>query len=461
MKEIILDPFYSTILFAIGITTFCLLESASKNRKINLILRQTTIFLFLFTGLNVSIFPFSYLYPEALAGIDKTIASATLQISVYGSFVFILRSWFVSLFKNTAKIRKNPFLSALIIYLLLTWAWSETPLLSFKLGLVISLTSLLSAHFAISLNWEKLADLLRLVILLATIVSLLLIALSPSAAFVGKGFTGIFPFPIRFGTCLSLCIGLNSIQILSGKTRWWTIPITAVLLVVLTFTNSGQGFVTCFVLVSLIIVLKLTHKLHPKYVPTLITFYLMISVLLFSSLDFITIKILNTLGKDPTLTGRTEFWHQLFERISSRPLWGYGLGGFWQPWRSSENPANGIINANGFIPPNAHSGFIDLLLQLGLVGFLLFSAALIFGFVQATRYWIKHKSLPGAIPLMILLYIVLANVSETQLIGSNYIWMLFVMTLTLLNVNSQDENFGRDFIRNVGTSKRSKYLHHS
>ena len=40
---------------------------------------------------------------------------------------------------------------------------------------------------------------------------------------------------------------------------------------------------------------------------------------------------LEMLGKDPTLTGRTEIWPYVIDNIYQRPLFGWGYFGFWTP----------------------------------------------------------------------------------------------------------------------------------
>ena len=51
------------------------------------------------------------------------------------------------------------------------------------------------------------------------------------------------------------------------------------------------------------------------------------------------------LGKDPTLTGRTDFWPDVIANIYQRPLFGWGYFGFWTPANSA---ALSIAQAVGF-----------------------------------------------------------------------------------------------------------------
>jgi exopolysaccharide production protein ExoQ len=87
---------------------------------------------------------------------------------------------------------------------------------------------------------------------------------------------------------------------------------------------------------------------------------------------------LEMIGKDPTLTGRTELWSYVLIAIEKRPLLGWGYSTFW----SFTNPdASAISNALRWTVPSAHNALLALLLDAGILG-----AALFIGF------WVRYIS---------------------------------------------------------------------
>jgi len=90
-----------------------------------------------------------------------------------------------------------------------------------------------------------------------------------------------------------------------------------------------------------------------------------------AALGLLVLAVLGTevlfdlLGKDSTLTGRTVLWEALAPVIAARPLLGAGYAAFWLE-QSSE--VQRVWRAIQWAAPNAHSGYLDLLLQLGLLG---------------------------------------------------------------------------------------------
>ncbi|MHC1725274.1 MAG: O-antigen ligase family protein [Syntrophobacteraceae bacterium] len=65
-------------------------------------------------------------------------------------------------------------------------------------------------------------------------------------------------------------------------------------------------------------------------------------------------------GRDESLTGRTDIWAYLVPYATSRPIFGHGYGGFWTDKIKD-------VTSN-----YAHNGYLDIILDLGFVGYLLF-----------------------------------------------------------------------------------------
>jgi len=111
----------------------------------------------------------------------------------------------------------------------------------------------------------------------------------------------------------------------------------------------------------------------------------------FQALDTV-IDIVN-LGRDKeskesidTLTGRTEVWHELRGYVASRPWLGYGYESFWTPDRLQE-----FSDSNGWAVPDAHNGFINLTLGVGLIGALLLTLVLIMAVAAAARGYVRVR----------------------------------------------------------------------
>ena len=123
-------------------------------------------------------------------------------------------------------------------------------------------------------------------------------------------------------------------------------------------------------------------------------------------------SILELLGRDPTFTSRDEIWEQLIPVAMQRPILGHGYGGFWVL------PNEAMVN-------EAHNGYLDVMLVLGLVGVLL-----LLGFVlsmcKAAYAALDQDFWWGSFAMCFLLMIVLHNTSETSYLRtSDFLWSQF------------------------------------
>lgn len=70
--------------------------------------------------------------------------------------------------------------------------------------------------------------------------------------------------------------------------------------------------------------------------------------------------------KSKSLTGRVPLWEELIDYSAERPLIGFGYEGFWTKDRIAA-----IMKSQNWTLQNAHNSYLEIILQLGLVGFVL------------------------------------------------------------------------------------------
>jgi O-antigen ligase len=140
-----------------------------------------------------------------------------------------------------------------------------------------------------------------------------------------------------------------------------------------------------------------------------------------------TEAIFSALGKDPTLTGRTPMWLAVIDMIERRPLLGYGYSAFWGGLESASAP---VLLRLGWNTPHAHNGFLDILLQLGAVGMIVFLFALFTAAREGVRLVRKDHGTVALWPLLFLSFLVLYNITETTVLQQNNVyWSLYAATV--------------------------------
>ena len=116
---------------------------------------------------------------------------------------------------------------------------------------------------------------------------------------------------------------------------------------------------------------------RPSLVRKPATIHLLVLAVLFVSLFpiFLDSSVLSAVGKDPTLTGRTETWKLLLSMPINQWV-GTGFESFWLGNRLQE-----LWNAMpNFYLNEAHNGYIEVYLNLGMVGVSLIGLLLLTGY---------------------------------------------------------------------------------
>ena len=134
-------------------------------------------------------------------------------------------------------------------------------------------------------------------------------------------------------------------------------------------------------------------------------------------------SLLDLVGKDVTLSGRTFIWQYVWDQIQLRPWLGYGLAAFWNGY---DGPSGYVQLAMRIAVIYAHNGFLDLWLSLGLVGLAVFIVGFLSTTAQSLTLLRKTNSPEGFWPLLFLTYILLSNLTEGTISNMNSsFWALY------------------------------------
>ncbi len=132
------------------------------------------------------------------------------------------------------------------------------------------------------------------------------------------------------------------------------------------------------------------------------------------------------IGKDPTLTGRTDIWAAILRQSAAHPWLGFGYAAFWE---KTSVPAAFVRAETGWKVPSAHNGWLDILVQLGAVGVALCALVLAAAYIRALILALDRRDGNWAV-IYLSLFLVTAF-SESVLMQRNSLpWTLCIATLT-------------------------------
>jgi O-antigen ligase len=132
------------------------------------------------------------------------------------------------------------------------------------------------------------------------------------------------------------------------------------------------------------------------------------------------------LGKSPDMTHRSDIWRKVISLISQRPLEGWGFTGVWVP---GVRPYQGLIVINGHSYYQAHNAYLDIWLQLGAVGLILFVILLTRTFVKTWRLGVHHSNALYLWPMLILVTQLVRGVTESRLLIQSAMLMLIIFAV--------------------------------
>jgi exopolysaccharide production protein ExoQ len=262
-------------------------------------------------------------------------------------------------------------------------AWSQDPWRSFFFGSSYLLCTMFAYYLVIRFEPDELMSLVSRTGVIACLLGLFAVAFFPQYGILNTdvrdvgSWRGIF---IDRTSAAKVLVFLLSPTLIAWGSRSKRRQILTSLLFLLMIIKAKAvtAIFVLFIILAFLIFLRVGRKLGPRlslaFLVCVATGTGLVALFAYEYLP----DILRSFGRDPTMTGRTVIWPVLVESILKHPLLGYGFYAFWQ---RLEGESGIVIKATGWSFGYAHNGFLEIALQLGLLGLVLFFVTLI----QAVR----------------------------------------------------------------------------
>ena len=131
-------------------------------------------------------------------------------------------------------------------------------------------------------------------------------------------------------------------------------------------------------------------------------------------------SIVNSLGRDPSLTGRTEIWNVVLA-VSANPWGGAGFESFWLGDRLQyiwDHTMNGL--------QEAHNGYLEVYLNLGCIGVGLLAVLMVAGY-RNILLALRRDPRNGAIRLAYFIVALVYNLTEAGFRETSLGWIFFLL----------------------------------
>ncbi len=138
------------------------------------------------------------------------------------------------------------------------------------------------------------------------------------------------------------------------------------------------------------------------------------------------VELFDLLGRSPDASGRFYIWGEVLNLIWEKPLEGWGWISYWVP---GVEPFEGLIVINKVPMYQAHNAFLDVWLQLGIVGLVLLIWLMVSGFNRLWAVAVRHTNPLYLFPLFGFLVIAAQSLTESRLL-IEISWALLVLLTT-------------------------------
>jgi exopolysaccharide production protein ExoQ len=189
-------------------------------------------------------------------------------------------------------------------------------------------------------------------------------------------------------------------------------------------------------------------KRHPGFLKVLVPSTFFVYLILAFGLD-LNGNLAGAVGRDPTLTTRTDIWNMLL-KMHTNPIVGTGYESFWLGPRLQV-----IWRAFGHIN-ESHNGYLEVYLNLGMVGLFLIVCLLIMSYRNISK---QFTSAPALAHLNMAFWTVMLFYNMTEAaFKSHLIWVIFLLAAVTVPVRGEKRvpsAFGLNDVRQATVSQRS------
>ncbi len=319
----------------------------------------------------------------------------------------------------------------------LSFAWSAAPdkTLTGSIGMIG--TTLFGLYIASRYTLKEQLKLVAWAFGIVIVLSLLFIVALPQYGIMGGVHAGaprgVFTHKNGLGKFMVLSLMAFLLLVTSPGSKKlfpWLGIVTSVGLIV---ASASAGALLNGVMLTAIVLLS--SQVFKLKLPLFIS-VLLLAILLALSVTVwfseIATPVLELFERDLTLTGRTDIWPAVIQKIQERPWLGYGFSGFWHGIRGESAD---VIRTLRWGVPDSHNGFLDLALQLGLVGSAIFLLIIWVALLKSVALVKTRFCSEYLWPIILLSYAFLVNFSESTLLSQNsFFWILLSSAVISVSV---------------------------
>lgn len=372
-------------------------------------------------------------YADSFGGETTNIRNQVVYLFLFFSSLIILSKRFD---KIVSLIIAEKYLSLFVVLCLLSALWSDYSLLSFKRSFQLFVMFLVIVEALVNIDPKILMNQLKIVVSIYLFFNLYACRFIPAAIDPVFGTWRGIEVQKNWLAQNSLYCLLSSIIFFNfDKTRLTKLYDSLLILIsvlIIYKAHSSTNLIAVVIIVFMGIVFQIESIFNNLGIGRSILGLVFLFILTFSGIFVIFSSeifglIPGYFGKDTTLSGRVDIWNFVWNDIEKRFLLGYGFATYWIMGSSRLEIFASYFE--GFMVNEAHNGYLEIVLQLGLIGFVFF-------LFPIAAYIYRMFKLNNNLAILIFISIMTLNYTESVLfkVGLGITTFYFMATYVTLSV---------------------------